>query len=189
MIALASYVDARLFADRKTEQGGLSGLPLLPLSLHALRTLRSHLPPSIPLIGCGGISSGQDALLYARAGASTVQLYTSFGYGGVGVCRRIKEEITDILRAEGTTWAEVVEKAVRELSEKPNDDRSAAKEKKSEGAGDSTLQTLIAEALEIGRRLDLLGQSAEGEGSVAAFKLNSLIESASTGVSQPWAVP
>jgi dihydroorotate dehydrogenase len=86
----------------------LSGPPLKPLTLRALRTLRSLLPASIPLIGCGGISTGQDAIEYARAGATTVQLYTSFAHNGVGTPRRIKDEITQILEAQGKTWMEVV---------------------------------------------------------------------------------
>ena len=59
-------------------------------SLQALKTLRARLPSSIPLIGRGGILSGTDALEYARAGASLVQVYTSFGMTAwvrVGVLR------------------------------------------------------------------------------------------------------
>lgn len=88
------------FADKianQSEVGGLSGRPLFPLSLIALQTLRPLLPSSIPIIGCGGISSGEDALKMARAGASMVQLYTSFGYRGVGTPRLIKDEITNSL--------------------------------------------------------------------------------------------
>ena len=68
----------------------------------------------MPIIGCGGISSGADALAFARAGASCVQLYTSFGYDGAGICRRIKDELTEELVRSGTTWRAVVEQAVRE---------------------------------------------------------------------------
>ena len=68
----------------------------------------------MPIIGCGGISSGADALAFARAGASCVQLYTAFGYDGAGTCRRIKEELTEELARSGTTWWAVVEQAVRE---------------------------------------------------------------------------
>ena len=87
-----------------------------PLSLRALRTLRTHLPARIPIIGCGGIASGADALEFARAGCTAVQLYTSFGYDGVGAPRRIKDELAALLRAEGTTWAQVVRAAVESTS-------------------------------------------------------------------------
>lgn len=102
----------------KSEAGGLSGAPLKSLSLNALRTLRTFLPASVPLIGCGGISTGDDALEFAKAGASFVQLYTSFGYAGVGTCRRIKDELSEALEREGTTWQEVADKAVADLSAK-----------------------------------------------------------------------
>ena len=98
----------------KVEAGGLSGPPLKPLSLTTLRTLRGLLPASVPLIGCGGISSGADALEFARAGAAAVQLYTAFGYQGPGTARHIKDELTELLRKEGKTWREVVREAVVE---------------------------------------------------------------------------
>jgi hypothetical protein len=93
------------FADKTgnaAETGGLSGAPLFPHSLKALKILRHNLPPSIPVIGCGGITTGADALEMARAGASFVQLYTAFGYRGVGCARNIKDEITTGL--DGKTW-------------------------------------------------------------------------------------
>ncbi|KAJ3571824.1 hypothetical protein NP233_g3503 [Leucocoprinus birnbaumii] len=37
----------------KVETGGLSGVPIKPISLKALQTLRSQLPASIPIIGSG----------------------------------------------------------------------------------------------------------------------------------------
>ncbi|WVF70759.1 dihydroorotate dehydrogenase (fumarate) [Kwoniella sp. CBS 6097] len=86
-----------LASSNQDEVGGLSGKPLFPYALNALKTLRPLLPPSIPLIGCGGVSTGADALSMARAGASLVQVYTSFGYRGVGTPRLIKDEITSAL--------------------------------------------------------------------------------------------
>lgn len=93
-----------------------------PLALKALRTLRGLLPASIPLIGCGGISTGQDAIEYARSGATTVQLYTSFSHNGVGTPRRIKDEITRILEAQGKTWMDVVKEGhLAALQEPPQE--------------------------------------------------------------------
>ncbi|SJL06465.1 related to Dihydroorotate dehydrogenase (quinone), mitochondrial [Armillaria ostoyae] len=135
----------------KVEAGGLSGTPLKELSLSALRTLRQNLPESIPLIGCGGISSGEDALDYAKAGASLVQVYTGFGYDGAGACRRIKDQIIETLAKDGVTWADVVSKAVKDLSWKE-------KEKESE------VSLLTKEAEELKRLLDALGDKmASGE--------------------------
>jgi dihydroorotate dehydrogenase len=100
----------------RSEVGGLSGKPIKPYSLKALQTLRTHLPASVPLIGCGGISTGKDALDYAKAGACMVQVYTSFGYDGVGTCRRIKDQLVDELMKEGKSWEQVVNEAVGKLS-------------------------------------------------------------------------
>ncbi|KAH9022058.1 Dihydroorotate dehydrogenase-domain-containing protein [Lactarius deliciosus] len=99
--------------------GGLSGAPLQPLALEAVRGLRKRLPAEIPIIGCGGISSGADALAFASAGASFVQLYTAFGYDGAGTCRRIKDELTEELARRGTTWHDVVKQAVSENAAAP----------------------------------------------------------------------
>ncbi|BGP41268.1 Dihydroorotate dehydrogenase (quinone), mitochondrial [Rhodotorula kratochvilovae] len=90
------------------ETGGLSGPPVKALALRALAALYDQTDGKIPLVGCGGISSGQDALDYAKAGASLVQLYTGFVYGGVGLPRRIKDELTELLKKEGKAWKDVV---------------------------------------------------------------------------------
>ncbi|WWD17974.1 dihydroorotate dehydrogenase (fumarate) [Kwoniella shandongensis] len=93
-----------LTSDNQDQVGGLSGKPLFPYALQALKTLRPLLPPSIPLIGCGGISTGSDALAMAQAGASIVQVYTTFGFRGVGTPRLIKDEITQSLVGSSSNW-------------------------------------------------------------------------------------
>ncbi|KAF8892068.1 dihydroorotate dehydrogenase [Infundibulicybe gibba] len=133
-----------LINSNKSEIGGLSGAPVQQYSIAALRTLRKQLPASIPLIGCGGISTGAHALEYAKAGASFVQVYTSFGYDGVGTCRRIKDQLTATLEKEGKTWNEVVKKAVDELSLKPVEEKPKP----------TSVQQLISEAEELARFLD-----------------------------------
>jgi dihydroorotate dehydrogenase len=65
-----------------TETGGLSGAPLKPLADQTLADLRELLPPSIALIGVGGICSGQDAVDKLDRGASLVQFYTGMIYRG-----------------------------------------------------------------------------------------------------------
>ncbi|KAJ7252742.1 Dihydroorotate dehydrogenase-domain-containing protein [Mycena haematopus] len=152
-----------LVNSNKAETGGLSGAPLKQHSLSALRTLRKNLPAHIPLIGCGGISTGADALEYAKAGASLVQVYTAFGYDGAGACRRIKDQLADELAKEGTTWAEVVNKAVSELS-LVGGARLRKVEQELTDASPSIHQ-LIAEADELKRLLDRLGDKVEATDS------------------------
>ncbi|KAK6992214.1 Dihydroorotate dehydrogenase [Favolaschia claudopus] len=151
----SSLIDAN-----KSETGGLSGPPLKQFSLAALRTLRKNLPSHIPLIGCGGISTGADALEYAKAGASLVQVYTALGYDGPGACRRIKDQLAEELEKEGTTWAEVVKRSVSELSLKGDAQLQKVEKQLTDDANPSVNQ-LIAEAEELKRLLDHLGEKVE----------------------------
>ena len=84
-----------------SETGGLSGEPLKPLALKALREFRSACGGQIPLIGVGGISSVGDAWERIRAGANLVQLYTAMVYEGPGIAKRIAFGLAERLRREG----------------------------------------------------------------------------------------
>jgi dihydroorotate dehydrogenase len=84
-----------------TEQGGLSGAPLKPLALEALRAFRAASGGEIPLIGVGGIATADDAWERIRAGASLVQLYTAMVYEGPGIARRIAEGLAERVRRAG----------------------------------------------------------------------------------------
>ena len=64
------------------EAGGLSGAPVLLLSNRVISALRAALDDTIPIIGVGGILSGEDARAKIDAGASLVQLYTGLIYRG-----------------------------------------------------------------------------------------------------------
>lgn len=97
--------------ENAKEVGGLSGPVVKPLALRALRAVYKHTEGKIPLVGCGGISNGQDALEYARAGASMVQLYSSMAYEGPGIARAVKDGIVKGLN--GKTWSEVVGEDVK----------------------------------------------------------------------------
>lgn len=137
-----------LHDPNRIETGGLSGAPLKPYTLATLRALRPLLPASMPLIGCGGITSGADALEYARAGCAAVQLYTAFGYDGPGAPRRIKDELAALLRAQGTTWAAVVADAVGQKSWKEPPPPPPVRPE------EATVEQLVAEAEELKRLLD-----------------------------------
>ena len=83
------------------EQGGLSGAPLKPLALKALRDFRSASGGEIPLIGVGGIASADDAWERIRAGASLVQLYSAMVYEGPGIACRIARGLAERLSQAG----------------------------------------------------------------------------------------
>ena len=73
------------------EAGGLSGSPLKNKANEVLSLLAKHLnPPNefvIPIIGVGGISSGEDAVEKLQKGASVVQIYSGLIYQGPQLVR------------------------------------------------------------------------------------------------------
>lgn len=64
------------------EAGGLSGTPVHEKSLLVIRELRELLGPTFPIIGVGGVVSGQQAAEKMQAGANAVQIYTGLIYKG-----------------------------------------------------------------------------------------------------------
>ena len=55
--------------------GGLSGPAIKPIALRAVYQVAGAL--DVPIIGCGGISSGEDAIEFIMAGATAVQVGTA----------------------------------------------------------------------------------------------------------------
>lgn len=78
------------------ETGGLSGRPLLAGSCAAVRALRETVGPAMPIIGVGGVASGEDARLLRRVGADLIQVYTALVYRGP----RLVRELAAALRGE-----------------------------------------------------------------------------------------
>ena len=76
-----------------SETGGLSGAPLTQKSIHVIKQLKSVLGDSLPIIGVGGIMTGEQAAEKIEAGASLVQLYTGFIYHGPKLIRECVESI------------------------------------------------------------------------------------------------
>ena len=83
------------------EGGGLSGAPLAPLAVAALRRCYARARGRIPIVGVGGVMSGADAYARIRAGASLVQVYTGLVYGGPGMPGRMLAELAALLRRDG----------------------------------------------------------------------------------------
>lgn len=85
------------------ERGGLSGVPVREKSLKVLRNFYALTKGRIPLIGVGGISSGDDAYDKIKAGASLVQLYTALVFQGPGMVKGIKQTLIRRLKEDGFT--------------------------------------------------------------------------------------
>ncbi|MGH3928960.1 MAG: quinone-dependent dihydroorotate dehydrogenase, partial [Pseudonocardiaceae bacterium] len=79
--------------------GGVSGAPLRDRSLAVLRRLRGRVGDHLVLVAVGGIETADDAWARIQAGATLVQAYTGFVYGGPlwprrmhrGLARRVRQ--------------------------------------------------------------------------------------------------
>lgn len=83
------------------ETGGLSGRPAFHRTTAMLARVYQATGGRVPLIGMGGIESGQTALAKIEAGASLLQLYTGLVYEGFGLIPRIKAHLAETCRLEG----------------------------------------------------------------------------------------
>src|SRR5690606_17902298 len=75
------------------EAGGLSGAPLTDKSTEVIACLTDELAGRIPIIGVGGIFSGEDALAKLAAGASLIQIYSGFIYRGPALVKDVIEAV------------------------------------------------------------------------------------------------
>lgn len=104
-------------ASLAKESGGLSGKPLFERSTRLLARFYLEVGKDLPLIGVGGIHSGQSALEKIKAGASLLQLYTGLIYAGPSLIddiilelsreveRSARQNINEITGIEAKEWA------------------------------------------------------------------------------------
>jgi dihydroorotate dehydrogenase len=55
----------------------------------------------VPVIGAGGVMSAGDAYAKIRAGATLVQVYTGFIYGGPGFAKAVCRGLAELLERDG----------------------------------------------------------------------------------------
>jgi dihydroorotate dehydrogenase (NAD+) catalytic subunit len=67
--------------------GGLSGKSVKPVAIRCVYEISKNV--ALPVIGCGGIFSWEDAVEFMLAGASAIQLGSVIGYEGFGAFQRI----------------------------------------------------------------------------------------------------
>ena len=79
--------------------GGLSGKSIKPIGVRCVYEISKNI--EIPVIGCGGIFSWQDAVEFMLAGASAVQLGSVIGTRGIAVFRNIASGIKGYLERRG----------------------------------------------------------------------------------------
>jgi len=73
--------------------GGLSGKPVRKRSTEVVKYLAEKSNGTFPIIGVGGIYSGQDAKEKIDAGASLVQVYSGFVYEGPALVKSIRKSL------------------------------------------------------------------------------------------------
>jgi len=101
------------------ETGGLSGRPLFTRATRMLARVYQVTEGELPLIGVGGISSGETALAKIEAGASLIQLYTGLVFEGPGLIGRIKRTLIEAVEhAGGETLSTLIGRRAAEWSER-----------------------------------------------------------------------
>jgi dihydroorotate dehydrogenase len=90
-------------ASFATETGGLSGAPLFARSTRMLARLYRLTGGKVPLIGVGGIVSGEAAVAKIEAGASLLQLYTGLVFQGPALIGKIKQALLAAIDKAGAS--------------------------------------------------------------------------------------
>ena len=83
------------------EGGGVSGAPLKTRALEVIRRLHAHTGERLVLISVGGIEGPEDAWQRILAGATLVQAYTGFIYGGPLWPGRVNRDLARRVRESG----------------------------------------------------------------------------------------
>ena len=81
--------------------GGYSGKAIKPIGVRCVYEISKNV--DIPVIGVGGVTTGEDALEYIMAGASAVQVGSAIYYRGVDVFRKICDEMKIWMKNHGYT--------------------------------------------------------------------------------------
>jgi len=81
--------------------GGYSGMAIRPIGVRCVYEISKNV--DIPIIGVGGVTTGEDALEYIMAGASAVQIGSAIYYRGVDVFKKICREMKCWMEDHGYT--------------------------------------------------------------------------------------
>jgi dihydroorotate dehydrogenase (NAD+) catalytic subunit len=90
--------------------GGVSGRAMFPVALRAVFDVRKALP-HIPIVGVGGIASGNDAIAMMQAGAHAVQVGTA-SFARPDAAMKILNEMHAWMRKQDVSqWSEITNTA------------------------------------------------------------------------------
>ena len=92
--------------------GGVSGRAMFPVALRAVYDVRKAMP-HIPIVGVGGIASGNDAIAMMQAGAHAVQVGTA-SFARPDAAMKVLNEMHAWVRKQGVSrWSEITNAAHR----------------------------------------------------------------------------
>ncbi|MEM7673559.1 MAG: quinone-dependent dihydroorotate dehydrogenase [Verrucomicrobiota bacterium] len=95
IIATNTTLDRPGILAEANQAGGLSGAPVTEKSTKVIRFVAEQTQGRLPIIGVGGIMQPTDAAQKLDAGASLVQLYTGFVYGGPGFAKAVSNHLSN----------------------------------------------------------------------------------------------
>ena len=84
-----------------TLKGGVSGKMLTELSTEVLASIYRQTEGLIPIIGCGGVFTAEDAYKKISYGASLIQLYTAMVYKGFSIVNKINQGLIRTIKEKG----------------------------------------------------------------------------------------
>lgn len=92
------------------ESGGLSGIPVREKSTAVIHKISQLTAGSVPIIGCGGIFTAEDAIEKLQAGAWLLQVYTGFVYEGPAMVRSINKSLLQYIQENSFESIETIRK-------------------------------------------------------------------------------
>jgi dihydroorotate dehydrogenase (NAD+) catalytic subunit len=94
------------------KKGGYSGKAIIPIGIRSVYDIASKI--NIPIIGSGGVTTGEDAIEYFMAGASAVQIGSGVYYRGIDIFSKVCNEISIWMENHGYSKIEdIIGVAVR----------------------------------------------------------------------------
>ncbi|MEK6837805.1 MAG: dihydroorotate dehydrogenase [Nanoarchaeota archaeon] len=81
------------------KQGGVSGHAIKPIAVNCVYDIYEAV--KIPIIGMGGVTTGEDAVEMIMAGAVAVEIGTAIYYRGIDVFRKVSDEIKLFMEQNG----------------------------------------------------------------------------------------
>lgn len=93
--------DGLTIAPKKIEEignGGMSGAPVHKKNLELVRYIHKKSEGTLPIIGVGGIMSGEEAKAMMDSGASLVEIYSGFIYEGPGLIKKILTHLENCIK-------------------------------------------------------------------------------------------